>query len=1441
MENRELSVTFFLHRLRQLQQYCSCTNRNFPHALLFIPGPDGRHNKGSNVFLKYLFLGSVGKDLLDGFLETKYEALEETILLVQESSISVFYSHEAKALIGPLLAACPFVIEYLPSLDEEQEVDLFESNKCESFKRMMLQAVPEGEAVGIPVPIGYEDVQDTESWPLLQSFAMDEVFCATGFFTARYAVVDITDNLDTIFHSVDGFYVERAIDTLRKNVIPHAFQTIGQFETQSVDQRTRVSVETALAPYELLFDFGALEAGHPADPLLKPVLLFGTSTRLIGTSLSQYPRRWKEGTVGNSIHAVIEASEPSTGLRWCRTYFLSCGRILENIVTQSSSLVAENNDNDSNNNDEASGVESQSQVQLDRKALVSTLSRLESLYVKLWLGLRWAVGNAFARHTDVLEAGSTVQQLLEELLKKNKTHDDNDKNGNSSSSNSTSMTGGLFDSWGMSPLESVVLEEGEVLQVHMDCVDGLGRVVKIEDVDDMGGQCWTYFRIAVHGISYRNIDSSAASSSVSVAVGDTFLFSSGFPLLCGSLAAVTYAKKTNDNNSTAPGLRADRFCVTHSIPYYRNFIGVGLEDVSVQRLLNSVRNPHTRASYGLSSFASSTVYTGEEVMLPLLTDHPLVSVTTGELQLHASGFIVHRLDNVTCLPIVIDLASHVESIWTIDSDGCWDQTCEYMGSDVSSLKDIDELRNNLPEGLFILLQLKTFVEDLSGDGKDDDDTATTEDNYGNDQKEDDEEHEQEGKEEKMVNGKVKRTIKMVLNPLAQSLGTKCLSKPCRHLAIFVRAGGRETGVISSALNDWRRTLRAHDVPEHKGSKDVPLPTEFLMSFLSALDSWVLQGQKSLGQEQQQQLLDEEEEYPVADARALLAVATRSSSLLCVGRDQRVLSCSFAVAEGIKNYTTDRSTSTTGYSYIQRVLRHTNQREASNKKGTANKSSLTNSNSDSSGRVVVVFGHPGSGLLSISFQMAFRLQIKLIVLDLSEGVESLSSCVNKSLLPLDDGQQIVLAVVMSPINIYTSSSVLQMLRENDIDVRSVVTVGSTSIVPPHIGSSKSASSNTNLNLCLGAEVWRASSLEVFRAGVSDISLLVSDSTAYLSLRTLIENRNLHTLNYRVDPSNNRLDDDIVDLISKNLNAAYPSTWKDSNTRAAAITRCCLDYKPSEDPQSSSLSPLPISFPSTSTGTGTSTGIISLRAIHIVPSVSSSSSAWDSHLLQITLNRLFPQAVIGCTSASNETWNIPTNNDKSFGLKRAIFLAKVKVFFTKQKEQSRAKLDEKFHSKSDKQLLALRQSIFSVHGLVNVGTVRDTSRMSIEACSSHIMIRSLQNVQRTTNEMVIHGLFSDEQIILLQEIFGWCERYLLKQERHLVLKDIGPEHAEKLQEPFITDTLPHGWFYDGSHFLDFNGNRRILRPDIDDIVLNYIEEKNSSIDEYNSILDEIKDFI
>lgn len=90
-----MEVTFerveFLNRLRSLQYLCSDQDTNCPKALLVIPGPDGRFNAGSIHIIKYLFQGSIGKELKDDVLKEEFEDLEDLTLLIKEKTVSVIY------------------------------------------------------------------------------------------------------------------------------------------------------------------------------------------------------------------------------------------------------------------------------------------------------------------------------------------------------------------------------------------------------------------------------------------------------------------------------------------------------------------------------------------------------------------------------------------------------------------------------------------------------------------------------------------------------------------------------------------------------------------------------------------------------------------------------------------------------------------------------------------------------------------------------------------------------------------------------------------------------------------------------------------------------------------------------------------------------------------------------------------------------------------------------------------------------------------------------------------------------------------------------------------------------------------------------------------------------------------------------------------------------
>ena len=82
----------FLNRLRSLQSICDLAE-NGPNALLFINGGDGKNNKGTHSVLKYLFFGSVGKDLFDESSNDGIDNLDDIVLLIQASSVSVMWRY----------------------------------------------------------------------------------------------------------------------------------------------------------------------------------------------------------------------------------------------------------------------------------------------------------------------------------------------------------------------------------------------------------------------------------------------------------------------------------------------------------------------------------------------------------------------------------------------------------------------------------------------------------------------------------------------------------------------------------------------------------------------------------------------------------------------------------------------------------------------------------------------------------------------------------------------------------------------------------------------------------------------------------------------------------------------------------------------------------------------------------------------------------------------------------------------------------------------------------------------------------------------------------------------------------------------------------------------------------------------------------------------------
>lgn len=135
----------------------------------------------------------------------------------------------------------------------------------------------------------------------------------------------------------------------------------------------------------------------------------------------------------------------------------------------------------------------------------------------------------------------------------------------------------------ISILNDICLEGSERLLVHMDCMNSLGQIVKIEDVDDMGGQCWTYIRVSIHDIN-------AGNQIHTIAIGDTFIFSPNFSLL----------QQNQTNSNSEPTFldiayfshTQDSFCMTHMIPTFRCCFGTGIEEIRARNLISASKSIH---------------------------------------------------------------------------------------------------------------------------------------------------------------------------------------------------------------------------------------------------------------------------------------------------------------------------------------------------------------------------------------------------------------------------------------------------------------------------------------------------------------------------------------------------------------------------------------------------------------------------------------------------------------------------------------------------------------------------------------------------------------------------------------------------------------------------------------------------------------------------------
>lgn len=1388
--DKPIEICQLRNRLSSLQRLCSNDDKDYPQALLFIAGQDGRSNKGTMNVLKYLLRGSVGKELMDDTLDAEFEVIEDVIFMVQSDSLSVIWSHEMKDLLFPVLKHVPNLVEYLSTAEEENDIELLQMRKCVDFKRMMLASVSSGGGVGIPVPIAYDDIMEVENWPMLQSFAIDSVYCSTGFFTTYYDIADITSNLDILFRCVDGLYVDNAIRLLDKTILPHVHQSISQLDSFSADQRSRVTAENVAGPLEILFEFGEMEApGEAIDSVMRPIVLFGRDTDNLGSNLSVKMSDWREKTAGDALHVVLEGCEPSTGLRWCRAYFLAQGKAIN--FKDFPDLTDDHLVESSEKSEEKSFYKHE---QVPGEITIS-LQRMQNMYLQLWLGLKKATRLAFAINSDILIATSAIETAMNEHMKS----------------------------------VGCILLKGEQLRVHFDCADAFGQLLRSHDIEDLGGSCWVYIRVSVNGI----LNPKTKESLGTIAVGDSFLFSSystEIPtILNNSTSAVLKPKNTDARLQCLQEHLADCCCVTQVIPYFRSLLGSGAEETSANRLITLSKSPYECPLLGLGQPLEGDLSTSTHAVL--LTDHPATPTLQVDLRLFTDGFFVDRMERLSCLPFVCSFALHVERVWTID---CMDAlkkastllpfpSASAMEASVAAA-DGETLLPFLeaPDGFLIIFRLNSEV---SG-------------------------------------GSFENSLPFPVDSLSRGdQGITPSGGRVRHVGILVRStrGGRE---LRAACAEWRNSMRRHGLPEYRGGEDVAVPDSILLSFMIALDAEKTRA--PLGSDGSFGLLGSGSNplHAFPGEYGSAAFFTTASTCAAVlqppgpGLAFFSLRCIHCVSDAL--------------SLSLGTVLPSNE----NEEPTARPTLRLRPEGESVIRdLLVLSGSAGIGLNVFAQQLSQQLQeslssevkISCLTLDLSDYQENedFESFLSGKLRYNCSSQNevMLLSVIYSPKFQLNFISLLAIISYKlNIRVSAVLSV----VAPSSLFQQASIHQRGLLvdsGYGLGFEFLKSDSLATIFPTSCDIAVAIVEESlksdkSYTEFRLFFDSVNSDGKLFRISPSNMRLNEDELDILLKfyvKCDKLDKRLFRLSNREANVLGNVGYFTVPSLL-EKNLLKDIFSKNEVYSIQTRISPKIVdgnSIRILSLTPEKLGFKS-WDTAHLMDLIKFIFPTSKMSQT-AIIDTWQVPGENKKK-RVNRFAQLAAAKVMSQKRREKGNEIFLSKFMKFKEENEEGLKRLIIGIKSIHGISTLQpglvtkidetstkyknfQASSAIIEACESFVIVRAINEKVDTKEKIIIQGVFDENGEKTLTDLFKLSERYTLKPRVALKLSDFSKIQKIQIQNSgkFRTKPLPNrGVWFDGQSYLDISGNQSLLRPDIDEILEEYIVEENVRIEQLNDFL-------
>lgn len=251
---------------------------------------------------------------------------------------------------------------------------------------------------------------------------------------------------------------------------------------------------------------------------------------------------------------------------------------------------------------------------------------------------------------------------------------------------------------------------------------------------------------------------------------------------------------------------------------------------------------------------------------------------------------------------------------------------------------------------------------------------------------------------------------------------------------------------------------------------------------------------------------------------------------------------------------------------------------------------------------------------------------------------------------------------------------------------------------------------------------------------------------------------------------------------------------------------------------------------------------------------------SSILRLLSTCIFPNATTSPYKLQQD-WSLPAPSN-SRGFQRIVEMAAAKVlanshvvFVQREMERRYELLQKKYANVMNR----LRESVFSVRGVVELScqrfvhgqhgeTLPSWSQSSdkhqsryalIEANHGYLSMCELKQNSPASTHLVVSGLLDADALSVLNQLVEICEDFPLTPRPLLDLSSESLQSKAVLQKiqsmrQFAIRPLPAGYWYDGFFFVDFQGSKTELRPDINDILREYIALENDKIIRYNRLL-------